>query len=433
MAATPTTAPAAQSLSCSAPTNSSTTTNNKDVTMWCHKCHKGFKRLSASIACPLCWEGFTEEVTLQQQEAYKRDYEQQQEEEQQRRQQQQRISQQSQSTSGESPTVSQATSPPHSTTPAPSQNGNQNFMSTLPQLLTLLQLAQLANNARSNTSTSSPQQMTQQQQQQQQQQIPAAVSEPVQTVPATPLPTPSTTPVPEVPVSADAAAQQSSPTTPTTPPTATPTPTERIRIHTQSPVLMQFVTLTFPEEDSTSNSPTSTTNPQREPITMVFVTHLDNMHTHVMPMRFTTRTRDNINVPLPEQQQQQRPGVFHPGDYLSSNAEFQALLNHLFRSSQPQGAPPATEKAIDSLQQVHATKEQVDQSEQCPVCKDEYELDMELLQLPCKHTYHPDCIKHWLKMHNTCPLCRAPVSSKDETVVNEQASETSQAESQLQR
>ncbi|OMO77627.1 Zinc finger, RING-type, partial [Corchorus olitorius] len=47
---------------------------------------------------------------------------------------------------------------------------------------------------------------------------------------------------------------------------------------------------------------------------------------------------------------------------------------------------------------------------QCSVCLGEYQAEDKLQQIPaCGHTFHMDCIDHWLANHTTCPLCRLSV------------------------
>ncbi|XP_043719897.1 RING-H2 finger protein ATL7-like [Telopea speciosissima] len=44
---------------------------------------------------------------------------------------------------------------------------------------------------------------------------------------------------------------------------------------------------------------------------------------------------------------------------------------------------------------------------QCSVCLGDYQAEDKLQEIPaCGHTFHMDCIGHWLATHNTCPLCR---------------------------
>lgn len=42
----------------------------------------------------------------------------------------------------------------------------------------------------------------------------------------------------------------------------------------------------------------------------------------------------------------------------------------------------------------------------CTICLNEYQAGEPLRRLPCKHSYHAECIDKWLTTVNRCPLCR---------------------------
>lgn len=51
----------------------------------------------------------------------------------------------------------------------------------------------------------------------------------------------------------------------------------------------------------------------------------------------------------------------------------------------------------------------IDQSargEKCTICLDDFVVGQEASKVPCKHMFHCKCIKTWLEVHNSCPVCR---------------------------
>lgn len=44
----------------------------------------------------------------------------------------------------------------------------------------------------------------------------------------------------------------------------------------------------------------------------------------------------------------------------------------------------------------------------CSICLSH--LDQEILELPCNHKFHKECIMNWFNNHNTCPNCRQPIN-----------------------
>merc|ERR1719494_283398 len=43
---------------------------------------------------------------------------------------------------------------------------------------------------------------------------------------------------------------------------------------------------------------------------------------------------------------------------------------------------------------------------ECCICMELYATEDEIRRTPCKHVFHGDCLRNWLKTQRTCPLCR---------------------------
>lgn len=66
----------------------------------------------------------------------------------------------------------------------------------------------------------------------------------------------------------------------------------------------------------------------------------------------------------------------------------------------PGGAPAAATTAARCEEDAPA----------CTVCLCEYQEGEMMLRLPCRHAFHQSCIVKWMSQHNTCPICREPLS-----------------------
>ena len=82
---------------------------------------------------------------------------------------------------------------------------------------------------------------------------------------------------------------------------------------------------------------------------------------------------------------------------------------------QHKGNPPASDRAINSLKKTEINDENLNEfkDQTCNVCLENFNKGQITIKLECGHFFHENCIIHWLKMRNTCPVCRHELESND--------------------
>ncbi|KAK4504818.1 hypothetical protein PRZ48_002780 [Zasmidium cellare] len=123
------------------------------------------------------------------------------------------------------------------------------------------------------------------------------------------------------------------------------------------------------------------------------------------------------------------PGGVH-GDAVYSQEALDRIITQLMEQHQTGNAPgPATEEAIESLPKRPITQKDVGESgsADCSICMDEAAIGSIVTELPCGHWFHHDCVKAWLKEHDTCPQCRQGIMPKDQSADTNRPREPSQA------
>lgn len=102
-------------------------------------------------------------------------------------------------------------------------------------------------------------------------------------------------------------------------------------------------------------------------------------------------------------------------DQYNEAAEYEVLLGQFVDNEiSLRSSPPASNSVVENLQTVVLTREDAENNNTvCAVCKDEISLGEQVKRLPCSHHYHGDCILPWLRIRNTCPVCRFELPTDD--------------------
>ncbi|KAK3955541.1 hypothetical protein QBC32DRAFT_205067 [Pseudoneurospora amorphoporcata] len=107
-------------------------------------------------------------------------------------------------------------------------------------------------------------------------------------------------------------------------------------------------------------------------------------------------------------------------DGVYSQEAFDRIITQLreqHAAQNPGGAPPASQAALEKLR-VKDIDEQMlkgcqNNKTKCVICVDDMTLGDKATLLPCNHFFHGECVTPWLKVHNTCPVCRRSVEVEE--------------------
>jgi len=96
----------------------------------------------------------------------------------------------------------------------------------------------------------------------------------------------------------------------------------------------------------------------------------------------------------------------NPGDYAWGRGGLDAIITQLLNHMDGAGPPPMAKENIQEIPTVKISKEQMEKSQSCSVCWEDFTEGEEVKLLECEHCFHSPCIVPWLELHGTCPVCR---------------------------
>ncbi|KAH0888586.1 hypothetical protein HID58_051015 [Brassica napus] len=94
-----------------------------------------------------------------------------------------------------------------------------------------------------------------------------------------------------------------------------------------------------------------------------------------------------------------------------------SIIPEILEDGGPPRAPPASKEVVEKLPVIVFSEEMLKKlgaEVECCICKENLVVGDKMQELPCKHTFHPPCLKPWLDEHNSCPICRHELPTDDQ-------------------
>ncbi|XP_013147592.1 PREDICTED: E3 ubiquitin-protein ligase RNF126 [Papilio polytes] len=95
-----------------------------------------------------------------------------------------------------------------------------------------------------------------------------------------------------------------------------------------------------------------------------------------------------------------------PGDYVLGGEGLDAVITQMLGQWDNSGPPPLPGEQLAALPTETITAEQAAENTTCSICWENFLEGESVSRLECQHMYHSTCIRPWLQLHATCPICR---------------------------
>ncbi|GAB5591462.1 hypothetical protein Unana1_06362 [Umbelopsis nana] len=171
-------------------------------------------------------------------------------------------------------------------------------------------------------------------------------------------------------------------------------------------------------EDSDSDSENESGDNRREGQETVRIMQLMNIIQQIL-----SRAEGNNTEPL------DFPMAGNLDDYVFTQNGLDDVITQLLEQATSRNAPPpASEEAIASLKSRKTAIKDIDNNQDCSVCKEDFVISEDVLTLPCEHFFHRECIKQWLLVNGTCPICRYSLADSGHNNTNTESSNETETE-----
>ncbi|XP_068622604.1 E3 ubiquitin-protein ligase RNF115-like isoform X2 [Battus philenor] len=95
-----------------------------------------------------------------------------------------------------------------------------------------------------------------------------------------------------------------------------------------------------------------------------------------------------------------------PGDYVFGGEGLDAVVSQLLGQLENAGPPPLPRDQVAALPSEMVSTEQAAANTTCSICWENFMEGESVSRLVCEHIFHSACIRPWLQLHATCPICR---------------------------
>uniref|UniRef100_A0A915D8B0 RING-type domain-containing protein n=1 Tax=Ditylenchus dipsaci TaxID=166011 RepID=A0A915D8B0_9BILA len=100
------------------------------------------------------------------------------------------------------------------------------------------------------------------------------------------------------------------------------------------------------------------------------------------------------------------------GDFAFGERNFNDIMERLMAQADQGQTATISAEDILRLPVTQVNEKQLRNGVQCVTCMEPFVLDERVVALDCKHIFHRQCLEPWLRLHNTCPICRSVVDPK---------------------